>query len=344
MDYFMPPEWHTHKGTLLAWPTNTETWEGLVREVHRDFAALAAEISRHELLYLMYNGNQSFESILQLINDFGGELKQIRHVEFPYNDSWCRDMGPNYVFRKTYDSSQNPVSVADKKINGWGYNAWGGKYPPFDDDAKIRERFAAMEGILYEPIGLILEGGSIDVNGKGILLTTEACLLNPNRNPHLNKFEIETALRTHLGVNDILWLKDGVEGDDTDGHVDDFARFLTEDTIVCARSDKKGSQDYVNLEENWKRLSTMAGEHHFNLVSLPMPTPVEFRGEMLPASYANFYFVNDAVLVPVFNCPEDEHAISLFERHCPNRKIIPLQGSNFVRGLGGIHCLTQQIY
>ncbi|MBN2145034.1 MAG: agmatine deiminase family protein [Candidatus Aureabacteria bacterium] len=337
--YFMPAEWNIHRGTLIAWPTNPETWKGTEHQVQEDMAVLASAISQFEDVYISTKPLDDKQAILQSVIHQGGHLSRIHFPPVSNNDCWMRDTGPNYVW-----------SHSEKKnwaITNWGYNAWGGKYPPWDDDNQIKKRFAEWIGCpaLLEP-EMILEGGSIDVNGEEVLLTTKSCLLNPNRNPHLNQKSIENKLRQYLGIRKIIWLEQGIAGDDTDGHIDDFARFVNPHIIVCSHEEDPKDENFEPLDEAYKQLlseTNLMGKP-FHIVKLPMPEPKYFQDFRIPASYANFYFANQILVLPVFNDPKDKVAMEILTRLCPERKIIPVPGLTFVRGLGGVHCLTQQIY
>jgi agmatine deiminase len=229
-------------------------------------------------------------------------------------------------------------------ILDWGYNAWGGKYPPFDLDDVIPTRIAAELGLPVRNPGMILEGGSIDVNGAGTLLTTEQCLLNPNRNPSLSREEIETRLREWLGVRHILWLGDGIEGDDTDGHVDDLTRFVDPETVVTVIEPDPADANHRPLQDNLRRLRGMTDQdgRPLRIVELPMPPAMYQDGQRLPASYANFYIANGVVLLPGYDAPSDAAARAVLAPLFPGRRVEIVQCTDLVWGLGAIHCVTQQ--
>jgi agmatine deiminase len=253
------------------------------------------------------------------------------------NDAWCRDHGPVFVQRPG-------ASGAESLIVDWGYNAWGGKYPPFDDDDRIPTEIAAELGIPVVHPGIVMEGGSIDVNGAGTLLTTESCLLNPNRNPSLDRAGIEASLSRFLGVTRILWLGDGIEGDDTDGHVDDLTRFVDPTSVVTVVEEDPSDPNYRPLRENLERLRTMRDQdgRPLDVVTLPMPRPMYQGDQRLPASYANFYIANGAVLLPGYDPERDETARGTLQRCFPDREVILIDCTDLVWGLGAIHCVTQQ--
>ena len=265
----------------------------------------------------------------------GLDLSKVEFFQFPTNDAWCRDHGPAFLI--------NP-ETKQKAIVDWGYNAWGNKYPPYDLDdvipTKIGEHFDLP---VYHP-GIVMEGGSVDFNGKGTILTTTACLLNKNRNPHLNQQRIEEYLCKYYGAEQILWLGDGIIGDDTDGHIDDITRFVNEDTVVTAVEENKNDENYHILQENLQTLKTMRllNSKQLNIIELPMPTPVIYENQRLPASYANFYIGNAAVVVPTYRCDNDDKALSILQKCFPDRKVVGIDSTDIIWGLGSFHCLSQQ--
>jgi agmatine deiminase len=264
-------------------------------------------------------------------------LGRVFFHHFPAYEPWCRDHGPVFLVREQAGDHQR--AVVD-----WGYNAWGDKYPPYDLDDAIPQRIAELRGLQLFTPGIVLEGGSIDVNGRGTLLTTESCLLNPNRNPTLDQSEISQYLRDFLGVTKIIWLGDGIVGDDTDGHVDDLARFINPTTIVTVIEESIDDANYPALQENLRRLRMARDQNDrlFNIIKLPTPGMVEAQGQRLPASYANFYIANKIVLVPIFRKPNDSTALKILQEQFPNRKVIGVDSRELIWGLGSFHCITQQ--
>ena len=265
----------------------------------------------------------------------GADLSKIEFYHFPTNDAWCRDHGPAFLI--------NPVNK-EKAIVDWGYNAWGGKYPPFDLDDVIPTKIGNQFGLqVYHP-GIVMEGGSVDFNGAGTILTTTACLLNQNRNPHLNQQQIEKYLYNYYGAEQILWLGDGIIGDDTDGHIDDITRFVNEDTVVTVVEENKHDENYHILKENLDTLKTMRllNGKQLNIIELPMPDAVVYDGQRLPASYANFYIGNAAVVVPTYRCDKDDKALDILQNCFPDRKVIGIDSTDIIWGLGSFHCLSQQ--
>jgi len=265
----------------------------------------------------------------------GADLNKIEFYQFPTNDAWCRDHGPAFLIN---------TDTKEKVIVDWGYNAWGNKYPPFDLDdvipTKIGERFGLP---VYHP-GIVMEGGSVDFNGAGTILTTTACLLNKNRNPHLNQQQIENYLYNYYGAEQILWLGDGIVGDDTDGHIDDITRFVNQDTVVTVIEENKNDENYHLLQENLQTLKTMRllNGKQLNIIELPMPAPVVYDGQRLPASYANFYIANAAVIVPTYRCDNDDKALQIIQNCFPDRKVVGIDSTDIIWGLGSFHCLSQQ--
>jgi agmatine deiminase len=335
LGFRMPAEWEPQEAVWLSWPHRRKTWPRGFRPIPRKFAEIAAVISRFEGVRINCAAPLQ-PAAKQLCARAGGDVSKITFFEHPTNDAWCRDHGPIFV----KNDQTGEVAATD-----WIYNAWGGKYPPFDADNAIPRRIAREFKLRRFVRRMVLEGGSIDVNGAGLLLTTEACLLNPNRNPSLTKSEIEQALRDMLGVHTILWLGDGIVGDDTDGHVDDLSRFFAADGIVTAVERNKRDVNYAALTDNLSRLRalrTPAGKK-FRIAELPMPAPVHRGGQRLPASYSNFLVINGAVLMPAFRQPRrDAEAAEVLGACFPGREIIPIDCVDLVLGLGTLHCISQQ--
>lgn len=337
LGYRMPAEWEPHLATWLSWPHNLETWPDELDRVERVMVRAVAALARHEAVHVNVN-DAAHERHVRALFDAEGVRGDVHLHRVPTNDAWVRDHGAIFVVRDV-DGRR------ERAATDWGYNAWGGKYPPFDLDNEVP---AAMARILDVPRfdgGMILEGGSIDVNGAGQLLTTEACLLNPNRNPHLSRAEIEARLRAFLGVRNIFWLGDGIVGDDTDGHVDDVTRFVATDTILTAVDLDPGSPNHAPLAENLERLHALRRPdgRPFHIVELPMPAVFEAKGAPMPASYANFYIGNGVVLLPVYEDPNDEAARAVLQQCFPDREVVPLPCRDVIWGLGAFHCMTQQV-
>jgi agmatine deiminase len=332
--YRMPAEWEPHLATYMTWPHNPDTWPGKFEPVPRQFAAVVAGLSRFEKVRVLVRDAAMAEDARALLREADARADRIDLISLATNDSWIRDYGPIFVTA----GGSAPIAL------DWKFNSWGDKYGPFDLDDVIPRSLAAHYGFEWLEVPLVLEGGSIDVNGAGSLLTTESCLLNRNRNPGLGKEEIEEYLRIFFGVRNVLWLGDGIAGDDTDGHVDDLARFVSPDTIVTVIENDRGDDNYQPLAENLERLRAMRDQNDkpFRIETLPMPPALYHEGQPLPASYANFYIANGAVLMPTFGCPTDEPALATLTRLFPGRKVRGFPCLDLVWGLGTIHCLSQQ--
>ena len=264
------------------------------------------------------------------------DLSQIEFFFNPSNDAWCRDHGPAFLI--------NPSAESKKVIVDWGYNAWGNKYPPFEQDDIIPTLIADQLDIPVFNPGIVMEGGSVEFNGAGTILTTTACLLNKNRNPHLTKEQIEEYLKECYGAEQVLWLGDGIVGDDTDGHIDDITRFVNEDTVLTVVESNPLDENYILLQENLVALREMRlpDGRPLNIVKLPMPSPVIHEDTRLPASYANFYISNAAVIVPTFRDVNDDKALEIIRGVFPDRKVIGIDSTDIIWGLGSFHCLSQQ--
>ena len=335
LGFRMPAEWEPQVAVWLSWPHNLKTWPGHFRPIPPKFAEIVATISRFEEVRINI-GQPLQKRAWSLINKAKADLSKVTLYDHPTNDAWCRDHGPIFV----KNDKTGEVAVTD-----WEHNAWGGKYPPYDLDNTIPPKIAAALGLRRFEKKMIMEGGSLDVNGSGLLLTTESCLLNKNRNPSMSKDQIEQALRDYLGVHTILWLGDGIVGDDTDGHIDDMTRFFSADGIVTVLESNKRDKNYPILLENLERLHalrTPTGKK-FKIVALPMPKPAFCDGQILPASYANFLVINGAVLMPAFRQPKrDAEAAAILADCFPGREIIPIDCLELVWGLGTLHCISQQ--
>jgi agmatine deiminase len=339
LGYRMPAEWEPHRGTWLSWPHKEASWPGKFQPVPLIFGEMVRHLSRHEEVHINVDGPEMEREVRRLLESAGARMAAVHLHYNPTNDAWCRDHGPIFVQRAGEDGRPEQL------ILDWGYNAWGGKYPPYDLDDVVPTRIGQAFGIPVVSPGIIMEGGSIDVNGRGTLLTTEACLLNPNRNPHLSKEQIEGYLRDYLGVGNILWLGDGILGDDTDGHVDDITRFVDPTTVVTVVEDDPRDPNYEPLQANLRRLGEMRDQDGapLRVLTLPMPRPIEYDGQRLPASYANFYIANGVVLLPTYHDAErDEQARATLQGCFPDREVVGIDCTDLVWGLGAFHCVTQQ--
>lgn len=333
----MPAEWAPHRGTWLSWPHKAASWPDKFEPVPAIFAELVRHLAPHEEVHINVAGPDAEAKVRALLRDPGIPPGQVYFHHHPTNDAWCRDHGPIFVQREA-------AGKKEEAILDWGYNAWGNKYPPYDLDDVIPSRVGAEFGIPVFHPGIVMEGGSLDVNGAGTLITTEACLLNPNRNPHLDRKQIEQYLMDFLGVRHILWLGDGIVGDDTDGHVDDITRFTDPGTVVTVVEEDPSDENYRPLAENLERLQAMKDQdgRPFRIVTLPMPQPIYQGDQRLPASYANFYIANQVVLLPTYRSPGDEIARETLQGLFPGRQVIGVDCTDLVWGLGAIHCVTQQ--
>ena len=333
LGYRMPAEWEPHAATWLSWPRREgisfpDSYDRVVPALR---AMVGALLESEPVNLNVCNGAHEAEARAALE---GLPSEKLTFHVIPTNEPWCRDHGPIFLTR-----AEDPrLAVVD-----WDYNAWGGKYPPCDLDEVVPTRVAEKLGLpVYYP-HMILEGGSIEVNGAGALLTTEACLLNPNRNPQLSRGQIEQRLRDYLGVREILWLGDGIEGDDTDGHIDDLTRFVSERTVVTVTEEDKSDANHAPLQANLERLRSLAIDGKpLEIMTLPMPGRIAREDLRLPASYANFYIANQSILLPTFADPKDEEAVTVLQRAFPTRRIIPIDCRELIWGLGAFHCLTQQ--
>jgi agmatine deiminase len=336
--YRMPAEWEPHRGTWLSWPHKEASWPGKFAPVPAIFAEIVGALVPGEEVHLNVGDAALEASARAELARAGVPLSRVFFHRHPTDDAWCRDHGPIFVER------YGPGQTREQVVLDWDFNAWGGKYPPFDRDNAIPARIAEELGLPRIRPGLVLEGGSIDVNGAGALLTTEQCLLNPNRNPGRSRAEIEGALATYLGARAILWLGQGIEGDDTDGHVDDLARFVNPTTVVTVVEPDPADPNHRPLADNLERLRAMRDPdgRPLRVVELPMPPAQFHEGQRLPVSYANFYIANHAVLLPVFGSGRDEEARQILQPLFPDRRVIPIACTDLVWGLGAVHCVTQQ--
>jgi agmatine deiminase len=338
LGFRMPAEWEPHAATWFTWPRP----DGIsFPEQYESIPPVYARLLKHlvtveDVCINVWDADME-KNVRDLLTKQKVPLERVFFHHFPAYEPWCRDHGPIFLVREL--PTQRERAIVD-----WAYNAWGNKYPPYDLDDAIPQHIAELRGLpLFTP-GVVLEGGSIDVNGCGTLLTTESCLLNPNRNPHMDQTEIARCLREFLGVEKIIWLGEGIVGDDTDGHVDDLARFINPTTIVTVVEDDIEDANYPALQENLRRLRLARDQQDrlFNIVKLPMPRMVERGGMRLPASYANFYIANKLVLVPTFRDAMDRQAVETLQAHFPDRKVVGIDSTELIWGLGSFHCISQQ--
>ncbi len=335
----MPAEWLPHEATWLAWPQNADTWPGKrLAKVEEIFLQMLEALLPNEKVHLLVQSETDGQKISSRLQKMGIGIKNLIPHPVPTADVWIRDYGPTFIL----------TQEGKKAWCKWIFNAWGKKYEAllkdneiFSSDAKKAASLIPFPCFAAE---IILEGGAVEVNGEGTCLVTEQCLLNPNRNPGLTRADIEGHLKNFLGVSEILWLGRGIAGDDTDGHIDDIARFVNPDTLVMAFEENTLDENHEILKANWEHLArqeNLKGKK-WNLIKLPMPKPLMEEGVRLPASYANFYLANEVVILPVFKDLYDERAIKVLQEVFPRREIIPIDCRDLVYGLGAIHCVTQQ--
>jgi agmatine deiminase len=331
LGYRMPAEWERHAATWLAWPHNQATWPERFEPIPGVWAGLVETLCAFEPVQILAgDGPAGVEA-----RNLAGNLPSVTFHDLPTNDAWVRDFGPMFLV--------GPPGAPPALVN-WGYNAWGGKYPPFDLDDSLPRKLAERLGYRsFEP-GVILEGGAVDFNGQGSVLTSEQCLLNTNRNPQLSQPEIERYLADYCAARHVIWLGAGIVGDDTDGHVDELARFVAPRVVAAARESDPADENYAALEDNFRRLSLATDEQGrpLEVVALPMPRPVRYHGQRLPASYANFYIANGLVIVPQFDDAADAQALEILARLFADRQVRGLRAVELAWGLGAFHCITQQ--
>jgi agmatine deiminase len=373
LGYRWPAEWEPQASVWLSWPRNPATWPGYFEPVPAEFAQFVGMVADYQPVNILAGGAEVMAQARALV----GHLPNVTLHDIPTNDAWCRDHGPTFLQRGqgTGDGEQGGVGDRKSEVGGqhsplashpspltpalidWQYNAWGGKYPPFDLDNLVPQRIAELQGRRVFSPGIILEGGAIDGNGQGTILTTESCLLNPNRNPQLDRAAVERYLRDYLGAKHILWLAGGeIAGDDTDGHIDQIARFVGPRTVVCSMCDDPTDDNYRPTQQNFVELQAMSvplaerADHGskqtslqpLEVIPLRLPGPLFCDGQRLPAGYANFLIINGAVIVPQFGDAADDEALRTLAPLFPDRDVRGCPSRNLIWGLGSFHCLSQQ--
>ncbi len=335
LGFRFPAEWEKQEALWLSWPHKEASWPGKLESIFEPYAKFIQLVAEDQKVRINVADEAMKSFALRYIEQAGAKLENISFHFNPTNDAWCRDHGPAFLINE---------ESKEKAIVDWGYNAWGGKYPPFDLDDVVPTRIAQEFNLKLFTPPIVMEGGSVEFNGKGTVLTTTACLLNENRNPHLSKEEIEGYLRDYYGQEQVLWLGDGIIGDDTDGHIDDITRFVAEDTVLTVVEEDPNDENYPILQENLETLKSfrLLDGRALNIIELPMPKPVIFEDQQLPASYANFYIANKVVIVPTFQDPKDEQALAIIQSCFPDRKVIGINSVDIIWGLGSFHCLSQQ--
>jgi agmatine deiminase len=336
LGYRMPAEWEPHAATWLSWPRRDGiSFPDSYDRVMPVFAKMVDALADSERVHINVCDSAHENDVKAILSRSGARASHVKFHRFPTNEPWCRDHGPIFITR---------AEAPSLAITDWDYNSWGWKYPPFDDDDVVPSWVAEEYSLpIYRP-GMVLEGGSIEVNGRGTLLTTTSCLLNANRNPELTQADIEQRLKDFLGVKNVLWLGDGIEGDDTDGHIDDLTRFVSPHCVVTVAEEDESDANFQPLQDNLAALHAMSTEDDapLEVQQLPMPHRIVRDGLRLPASYANFYIANKVVLLPVFADAHDKWAIAVLEKAFPDRKVLPIDCRELIWGLGAFHCLTQQ--
>ena len=334
--YYFPAEFHQHAATWLSWPHKEASWPGKIHTIYPYYSQFIKELVKGEDVCINVRDEAMKTFAVSCLEREGVDMSRVRFFFHPTNDAWCRDHGPAFLI--------NPQAAQKKVIVDWNYNAWGNKYPPFDLDDVIPTLIGKELNLpVYHP-GIIMEGGSVDFNGKGTVITSTCCLLNDNRNSHLSQSAIENYLVNYYGVDQVLWIKEGIVGDDTDGHIDDTVRFVNGDTVITVIEESRQDENYALLRENLadlKKMRLLNGKQ-LNIVELPMPEAVIYEDQRLPASYANFYIANHAVIVPTFRCSRDEKALQIIQSCFPDRSVVGIDSTEIIWGLGSFHCLSQQ--
>jgi agmatine deiminase len=346
LGYRMPAEWERHQATWIAWPHNRSDWPGKFEAIPWVYADIVRHLSRVEEVNIVTRSTRERTQARGVLKRNQVDLSRVKFHLWPTNRVWTRDSGPIFVRR---EDRQDPIAVTN-----WRFNAWA-KYPDWKLDDQLPARVARKLKMKHfpaviqregKPYHVVLEGGGIDVNGRGLMLTTEECLLSrvQQRNPGLSRQDLERVFADYLGVDKVIWMGRGIAGDDTHGHVDDIARFVAADTVVTVLEPSRADANYEPLQNNLQRLraATDLQGCRLRIVELPLPRPVIFQGRRLPASYANFYIANNVVLVPTFNDPNDRVALSTLADLFPGREIAGIHCGDFIWGLGAIHCMTQQ--
>lgn len=335
LGYRFPAEFEKHESTWLSWPHKEASWPGKIETIYPAYSCFVNLLTQCEKVNINVSDEGMKRSAQEHLSRAGTDLSKVQFHLHPTNDAWCRDHGPAFL-----------VNDKEKKraIVDWDYNAWGGKYPPHDLDDVIPTKVGKVLNLPVFYPGIIMEGGSVEFNGKGTILTTTACLLNKNRNPKLSQSQIEKFLLDYYGQDQVLWLDEGIIGDDTDGHIDDITRFIDARTVVTVVEDNKSDENYALLQDNLKLLQKMRfpDRKSLEIVELPMPSPVIYEDQRLPASYANFYISNRYVIVPTFRCANDHKALSILQKHMPNHEVVGVDSVDIIWGLGSFHCLSQQ--
>jgi agmatine deiminase len=336
LGYYFPAEFAPHTSTWLSWPHKEASWPGKIESIFPSYIEFIHQLSQHEDVNINVCDVNMESTARNMLVLAGVDVKKIHFFLHPTNDAWCRDHGPAFLLNK--------LDPSKKAIVDWNYNAWGNKYPPYDLDDVIPTLIGEKMGLPVFNPGIIMEGGSVDFNGAGTVITSTACLLNPNRNPHLTQAEIEHYLLDYYGQDQVLWVDEGIIGDDTDGHIDDTVRFINSDTVITVIEENKDDDNYALLQHNLKQLKAMRllNGKQLNIIEIPMPDDVIWENQRLPASYANFYIANGLVVVPTYRSAKDQKVIDILEGCFSDRKVIGIDSTDIIWGLGSFHCLSQQ--
>ena len=338
LGYYFPAEFEQHEATWLSWPHKEASWPGKLESIYPAYSLFIKYLAQSELVRINVADEAMREKATGHLVKAGVNMDKVQFFLHPTNDAWCRDHGPAFLLNR--DAAVAPRKV----IVDWNYNAWGNKYPPYDLDDVIPTLIGKHFNLPVVEPGIIMEGGSVEFNGAGTVLTSASCLLNPNRNPHLDKYQIEQYLCDFYGMEQVLWVDDGIVGDDTDGHIDDTVRFVNEDTVLTVVEENKSDENYELLQTNLKQLQQMRliNGRQLNIAELPMPDAVIHEDQRLPASYANFYISNRYVIVPTFRCDKDDKALGIIADCFKSREVVGIDSTDIIWGLGSFHCLSQQ--
>lgn len=336
LGYAFPAEFELHEATWLSWPHKEASWPSKIGSIYPHYCQFIKYLAMGEKVRINIANKAMQVFAMGLLEKAGVNMQQVEFFLHPTNDAWCRDHGPAFLINKE--------AAVKKIIVDWNYNAWGNKYPPYDLDDIIPTLIGKHFDIpVYHP-SIVMEGGSVEFNGAGSLLTSSCCLLNENRNPHLSQAEIEQYLYDYYGVEQVLWVADGIVGDDTDGHIDDTVRFVNADTVITVVEEYKQDANYDLLQTNLQQLKQMRllNGKQLNIVELPMPDAIIYEDQRLPASYANFYISNKHIIVPTFQCVKDDKALQIIADCFKTREVVGIDSTDIIWGLGSFHCLSQQ--
>jgi agmatine deiminase len=336
LGYYFPAEFMPHRATWLSWPHRKASWPGKIHTIFSSYTKFVKELTKGERVCINVIDEEMKSFAISCLKKEAVDLSRVDFFFHPTNDAWCRDHGPAFLI--------NPKADIRKVIVDWVFNAWGNKYPLFELDDAIPTLIGNEMNIPVFYPGIVIEGGSVEFNGKGTVMTSTACLLNPNRNPHLNQSKIEQILCDYYGMEQVLWVDRGIAGDDTDGHIDDTVRFVNADTVITMIEEDKNDENYDLLHHNLRQLKQMRliNGKPLNIIELPMPEKLIYKGQRLPSSYANFYIANKSIIVPTFRSKRDERALKIIQEAFPDREVVGIDSTDIILGLGSFHCLSQQ--